>query len=66
MESTLKGDRDRHVNPWDGHPNAECNSVYATKLAAVLTEYFNQHQIVPFSVLTLKGTPSYLGLPVRS
>ncbi len=28
-----EGDQDRRVNPWDGHPSARCNEVYAEVLA---------------------------------
>ncbi|MCR4411917.1 MAG: hypothetical protein NUV77_05755, partial [Thermoguttaceae bacterium] len=36
LEEAFKqeGYQDRSVNPWDGHPSARCNEIYAEELAA--------------------------------
>jgi lysophospholipase L1-like esterase len=36
LEEAFKreGRQDRSVNPWDGHPSARCNEIYAEELAA--------------------------------
>jgi len=36
-----QGDMNRWVNQWDGHPNAQCNQVYAKRLAEVLAPNVN-------------------------
>jgi lysophospholipase L1-like esterase len=40
MEERFKaeGSRKRWVNPWDGHPDAQCNRVYAEELAKAIAE----------------------------
>ncbi len=40
-EFMAQGDQNRHVNPWDGHPNAECNEVYARHIADVVAKLLN-------------------------
>ncbi len=40
MEARFRaeGSRKRWVNPWDGHPDAQCNRVYAEELAKAIAE----------------------------
>ena len=48
MEEEFKreGDRIRFVNPWDGHPDAKCNEVYASVLEPAVEAHLTGHEHV--------------------